>query len=430
MKTAIVVGSGAGGATVARELQGAFQVTVVEAGTAFKPFTGNLHVYEKLRRGTGLFANEKRIEWLIPAMRTRATQDGMVIVRGVCHGGSTTLSTGTASRQDRELNEIGIDLDTEFLELAREIPINTDHEATWHTPTQEAFSICREMGLEPQPTPKMLRRVRCVECGRCILGCAHGAKWDSREFLNEAIENGAELASGHRVREVVIEDGRAIGVLATSGRRTRLFNADLVVLAAGGLGTPVVLQQSGIECDNSLFVDPVFCVATRWEKAMQNREIPMPFMVQQEHFMMSPYFDFLSFFFNPAWRYPAADIFSLMIKLADTSSGSASPKGVRKPLLDIDRARLEEAVNICKDILHRMGTRETDIFLGTLNAGHPGGTLPLTERESQTLHRTSLPDNLYVADASLLPRSLGNPPILTIMALAKKVSKACLEHAG
>src|SRR4029453_9608876 len=36
MRTAIVVGSGAGGATVARELQGAFEVTVLEAGRPFR----------------------------------------------------------------------------------------------------------------------------------------------------------------------------------------------------------------------------------------------------------------------------------------------------------------------------------------------------------------------------------------------------------
>ena len=40
------------------------------------------------------------------------------------------------------------------------------------------------------------------------------------------------------------------------------------------------------------------------------------------------------------------------------------------------------------------------------------------------------PGNLYVADASLLPRSLGNPPILTIMALATRVAKACNEALG
>jgi hypothetical protein len=57
--------------------------------------------------------------------------------------------------------------------------------------------------------------------------------------------------------------------------------------------------------------------------------------------------------------------------------------------------------------------------------GHPGGMLPLTEKEASSFHSERLPDNLYVADASLLPRSLGNPPILTIMALAKRIGKIC-----
>lgn len=40
-----------------------------------------------------------------------------------------------------------------------------------------------------------------------------------------------------------------------------------------------------------------------------------------------------------------------------------------------------------------------------------------------TFRPLSLPDNLYVADASLLPQSLGLPPMLTIMALAKQISR-------
>lgn len=55
--------------------------------------------------------------------------------------------------------------------------------------------------------------------------------------------------------------------------------------------------------------------------------------------------------------------------------------------------------------------------------------VPLDERRTadQTLHHSSLPDNLYLADASLLPRSMGNPPILTIMALAKKVARKAAQ---
>ena len=86
------------------------------------------------------------------------------------------------------------------------------------------------------------------------------------------------------------------------------------------------------------------------------------------------------------------------------------------------------AQQVASEMLCRLGAREEDLFLGTINAGHPGGSLPLTEREAGSLHHARLPDNLYVADASLLPRSLGNPPILTIVALAKRVSKLCREQ--
>lgn len=48
--------------------------------------------------------------------------------------------------------------------------------------------------------------------------------------------------------------------------------------------------------------------------------------------------------------------------------------------------------------------------------------LPLTAAEKDTLHNPVLPDNLYVADATILPKAMGNPPILTIMALAKKIA--------
>ncbi|MBP3736432.1 MAG: hypothetical protein J6I56_05370 [Lachnospiraceae bacterium] len=87
-----------------------------------------------------------------------------------------------------------------------------------------------------------------------------------------------------------------------------------------------------------------------------------------------------------------------------------------------DHETMKRAVEKCREILARMGVPENEQFLGTLNAGHPGGMLPLTAAEKDTLHAPVLPENLYVADATILPKSLGNPPILTIMALAKKIT--------
>lgn len=44
------------------------------------------------------------------------------------------------------------------------------------------------------------------------------------------------------------------------------------------------------------------------------------------------------------------------------------------------------------------------------------------DAEKDTLHSQIFPENLYIADAALLPKAMGNPPILTIMALAKRIA--------
>lgn len=206
------------------------------------------------------------------------------------------------------------------------------------------------------------------------------------------------------------------------------YQADLIILAAGGLGTPVILKNSGIRCEKKLFVDPVLCVAAECTEAGQNRELSMPFVVQRKHLILSPYFDSLSFYFNRAWKQEPGNILGMMVKLADSNTGCTTGSRVDKTLTKIDLKNLETGVEFCKEILTELGIRREDIFLGTINAGHPGGMLPLTENEAFSFHNPVLPRNLYVADATLFPRSLGNPPILTIIAMAKRISKLCAER--
>ncbi len=427
MKRAIVVGSGAGGAAAAEKLQGKFQVTVLEAGREFKPFTFSLSALEKLKK-TGLFFDERAIQLLFPSMRVQKTADRMVMVRGSGLGGTTTLSAGNALRMDRWLKELGIDLNEEFEELFQEIPATNDHQNKWRDSTKRLFEICKAMNMNPQPIPKLGDYKRCTNCGRCVLGCRYGAKWDSRQFLKAAQNLGAKLVTGCKVLRAVIKNGEVKGVQAQKGLNSVFYPADIVVLAAGGFSTPVILRNSGIECKSRLFVDPVLCVAAEQKGSLQNKELSMPFAVQREHYILSPYFDYLSFFFNKSWRYPASDILTLMIKLADSSAGSVDNKNIKKILTRIDKERLQEGIEICKEIFNRYGIRKDNIFLGTINAGHPGGMLPLTRQEAETLHNPKLPENLYVADATLLPASSGNPLILTIMALAKRVSKIIIEQ--
>ncbi len=426
MKKVIVVGSGAGGATVAKELQGKCQVTILEAGKEFQPFSWNLGFLERIKK-TGLFIDEREISLFFPAMRIQKTTDKMILVKGICTGGTTALATGNAIRMDQDLKAIGINLEEEFSEIEGEIPITVDHRHLWWQTTRELFNVFQDMKLNPEPMPKMGHFGRCQGCGRCVMGCSKGAKWDSRHFLREALAKGADLITKCPVTKVVIENGEAIGVEGRQGLRLRFFPADLVILSAGGLGTPPILKNSGLECEPNLFVDPVLCVAAEWKRYFQNQEIPTPFVAQQEKFILSPYFDHLSYFFNRNWKYPARSILSLMIKLADTNSGRVSPHGVDKELSALDKERLKDAVTLCQDVFSHLGIDREKTFLGTLNAGHPGGMLPLRESEAVTFHRSELPGNCYVADATLFPKSLGNPPIMTIIALAKRIAKICME---
>ena len=421
---AIVVGSGAGGAAAARELQGTYQVTVLEAGREFRPLGLPLRWMQRLRNW-GLLVDERMIRLVFPAMRVRRSAEGLVHINGAGTGGTTTLSAGNALRMDGPLRELGIDLDQEFDELAREVPVSTAHHRNWSEPTRRLFELCDAAGLAPRPTPKMIDLHRCRRCGRCVLGCPHGAKWDSRRFLDDALAGGARLVTGCSVRKVVIRGGRAAGVRARVGMRSVFFPADLVVLSAGGLGTPAILERSGIHCEPRLSVDPVLCVAAPLPGSRQHHEVPMPFVVQRPGYIISPYFDYLSFLFDRRWRRAADGVLALMIKLADSESGRVPARGSRldKRLTTEDRRRLAEAEALCRDLLVRLGVDPADIFLGTLNAGHPGGMLPLTAADAATLHPARLPANLYVADATLLPHSLGNPPILTILALAKRVAR-------
>lgn len=428
MKNAIVIGSGAGGAMMAKELQGHFQVTILEAGNAFKPFSFSVNNLGKLRK-TGMFLDERMISFLFPSMRVQKASSDIIMVHGECTGGTTTLAAGSALRCDESLINIGIHLDDEFEELAQEIPLSTDHQQYWSTQIKELFDVCKQLGFNPAPTTKLIDFKRCVRCGHCVLGCQTGAKWDSRQLLTESISKGAILKTNCKVTKLGIDHNtNTVNTIYVKEHGKQItYHADLIVLAAGGFGTPIVLENSGIECESSLFVDPVLCVAAPYSGVETNHQIVMPFLMQRDGYMLSPYMDYLSYFFNKSWRFPSKNILSMMIKLSDSSSGASYNKGVEKELTSKDQERLKFAVSDCKTIFSKMDIKEEDIFLGTLNAGHPGGMLPLTTEEAETFHNQRLPKNLYIADATILPHSMGNPPIWTIMALSKRIAKVCTE---
>lgn len=262
---AVVVGSGAGGGVVAAALAEAGRsVVVLEAGPfvdeASMP-TDELDAFSRLYLNHGLLS----------------TWDGAVtLLAGSAVGGGTLVNWLTsiaapARVRDAWRTEHGID------DLG-------DGEA-W---TDDAAAIEAEIGVAPATSvpPKdeaILRgaaalgweaaRIRrnsagCGDCGSCGFGCRRAAKQSGiRVHLARAGAAGARIVERVRVTRVLVDGGRAVGVeghaLVTDpqtgepipdpsgpcGARVRVLRvrAPQVVLAAGALRTPAVLQGSGLE---------------------------------------------------------------------------------------------------------------------------------------------------------------------------------------
>ena len=105
----VVVGSGPGGATVARELsRRGKQVIICEAGAYHKQFGYTIFMANMMDRKTVTFSRE-----------------GTWVVRPKTAGGATVVFSATAFRPPTWLKEkYGIDLKKEVKELYEEIPIN------------------------------------------------------------------------------------------------------------------------------------------------------------------------------------------------------------------------------------------------------------------------------------------------------------------
>lgn len=149
----------------------------------------------------------------------------------------------------------------------------------------------------------------------------------------------------------------------------------------------------------------------------------------REGYILSPYLDVLSHWFHRSWRkVPVEDRVGLMIKLADTPAGAVGADGtVRKDLTAVDRERLAKAEGVARQVMEAAGVRGP-LTASMLCGGHLGGTVPLRREDVPGMHSAALPEGLWVADLSLLPRSQGLPTILTTAALALRVARRVADQ--
>jgi len=90
-------------------------------------------------------------------------------------------------------------------------------------------------------------RAKCINLGHCTPGCAQGAKSSTDiTYWPEAIRAGVELRTRCRVREITTnQKGMATGVVYYDAEGHEQFQpAEVVILAANGIGTPRLLLNS------------------------------------------------------------------------------------------------------------------------------------------------------------------------------------------
>jgi choline dehydrogenase-like flavoprotein len=254
----IVVGSGAAGAVTAHTLTRlGFSVAMVEEGPWVKTREFKTDVY-------GAFAR---------MMRDAGTQvlEGhsfLPLLQGRCVGGSTVVNSAIAWRTPEDVLDdwsarFGLgdtlranQLEAQFDALERDLNVRSVDELVLGGNNQGFLTRATERGFDGT----VMRRYDkgCQGSGRCLTGCPHAAKQGMNvSYVPWALALGARIYTSARVDRVVVENGRAVGIVATSkdeqeahhdrrAPRIRLHARHGVFVAASTIQTPNVLHRSGV----------------------------------------------------------------------------------------------------------------------------------------------------------------------------------------
>jgi choline dehydrogenase-like flavoprotein len=335
----------------------------------------------------------------------------------------------------------GIDIEAEANETIEELGVRPLPENLRGEASTRIAQAATALGYEWFPQPKFMNPERCENEAKgfncqayCMLGCRCGAKWNAAEWIDEAVSHGALLKTGVRVNRVLIEDGQAVGVEGKSGFIKFTARSHMVVLAAGGIGTPRILQNSGLEgAGDGITMDTTTMVYGFTRQPGTGKEPPMTWSWENDDagYMLSTLTD-------PWLLYPLAAIrkglrpalgwlhwnkmLGIMIKLKDDISGGIFPDGkIRKPLTRDDNERLKHAYEICRQILIEAGADKSTIFMRPFIGTHPSGSVRIGNLLDTNLQ--TVINGLYVCDASVFPESLDRPTVLTIIGFGKRLAK-------
>ncbi|EFG76536.1 GMC oxidoreductase [Mycobacterium parascrofulaceum ATCC BAA-614] len=470
---AVVVGSGAGGAMVARTLARAgYDVVVLEEGRRWtvEEFrtTHPIDRYAGLYRGAGATVALGRPSVVLP------------IGRAV--GGTTVVNSGTCYRPPaavhrRWRDEFGLALaDSDRLaerldDVERTLRVAPVPLEIMGRNGRLLLDAAAALGWDAAPIPR--NAPGCAGCCQCAIGCPRNAKFGVHlNALPEACAAGARIISQARVERLLHRRGRARGVRARRPDGTALdVLADTVVVAAGATETPGLLRRSGVgshpRLGRNLALHPATMLAGRfeddvvaWHGVLQSaavHELHDSHGVLIEATSTPPGMGSMVFPGYGAellgWldRAPRVATFGAMV--ADRGVGSVSTvRGETLVRYNIDRgdvAKLVVAIEAMGRLLFAAGAsevltglpgaptvasmpalqdalRSSDPKSLHLAAFHPTGTVAAGADDQlcpvDETGRLRGMDGVWVADASILPSCPEVNPQVSIMALALGVA--------
>ncbi|HEX4446018.1 MAG TPA: GMC family oxidoreductase N-terminal domain-containing protein, partial [Polyangiaceae bacterium] len=252
----VVVGSGAAGAVAAHVLSASgARVALVEEGAWVRTRQFGERIYDAFRwmfRDAGMQVIEGRA--YIP------------LLQGRCVGGSTVVNSAIAHRTPEDVLDewsrgFGLGgavtakaLEPHFEALERELHARATADDALGTNDRRFLDEAQVHGLAARRTHRYERG--CRGAGRCMTGCPNAAKQGMNvTYVPWSLALGARLYCACRVEKVLIDEGRATGVLARGavgdapglgGRVVRLHARRGVLVAASAVQTPNLLRRSGL----------------------------------------------------------------------------------------------------------------------------------------------------------------------------------------
>jgi choline dehydrogenase-like flavoprotein len=475
-----VIGSGAGGAPVAKELaEGGMRVVILEDGEHFT--TGSFdarprNMTQLLYRDAGQTATVGNVPVVLPLGQTV--------------GGTTTINSGTCFRTPPAVlrmwaERFGLDelseteLDPFFRRVERVLNVaQVPPELAGHN----AEVVRRGAEALGWHGDYLFRNVRgCVGSGVCSFGCPTGAKQHTGlTYVPRAWDAGATTFSRTRARRIVMRGGRATGVEAsTAGGGAVHVDCPLVVVACGAVHTPLFLGRQRLGGDSgelaqNLAIHPATAVRALFDEEIDMaRGVPQSFYIDEfadEGIMFEgaagpPDYAAMSFPFTGErhrelmLNFRRIAQFGLMV--SDTSRGSVRQRAgraeIRYSLNDDDVATFKRGVELLCELYWAAGAKTLFTPVAGLDELRDGEIEPLRSRRVRARDLTVMAfhamgtaradarsahgvvdgnlklhgrEGVYVADASAIPSSIGVNPQLTIMALSTRLAYHLLGKAA